>query len=66
MFKRKVLKLYRKANRIEQEYGSAVADKILFARIWYKIYIQQKIKVMFKLHKKSKANHILFETETDF
>ena len=66
MFKRKALKLYRKANRIEQEYGSAVADKILFARIWYKIYIQQKIKVMFKLHKKSKANHILFEAETDF
>lgn len=66
MFKRKALKVYRKAIRFEQDYGSGMADKVLLGRIWYKIFTQQRIKLIFKFHKKSKANHILFETDPDF
>ncbi len=66
MFKRNALKVYRKAIRLEQDYGSGMADRVILGRIWYKIFTQQRIKVILKTHKKSKPNRILFDSAPDF
>lgn len=66
MFKKMSLKLYRKACRFENIYGSKMADKMIFGRMWYKAVSLPLIKLILKTHRNSGKKNILFDTSPDF
>ncbi len=66
MFKKKSLKLYRKAAMLENIYGSKMTDKMVIGRVGYKIFTLPAIFVYSKWYKKSKPDRILMDSKPDF
>lgn len=66
MIKKQALKLYRKAVKFENRYGSKMTDKMFLGRLGYKIFTRQLILIYSKLYRISKKNRILMESSPDF